>query len=92
MKIFAFIIFIFLSGCQTLGTLGFIEEDPRAPKKVDRSFPTFASERWSKIEYPPLINFQSEQDKYIGNHLLKIVNNQVFRLKDNSLIINNIKG
>ena len=53
MKIFAFIIFIFLSGCQTLGTLGFIEEDPRAPKKVDRSFPTFASERWSKIEYPP---------------------------------------
>ena len=92
MKIFAFIILIFLSGCQTLGTLGFIEEDPREPKKVDRSFPTFASERWSKIEYPPLINFQSEQDKYIGNHLLKIVNNQVFRLKDNSLIINNISN
>ena len=92
MRFFKFFILIFLAGCQTLGTLGFIEEDPRAPKKIDRSFPSFLSERWSKIEYPPLINFQSEQDKYVGNHILKIVNDQVFRLKDNSLVINNISN
>ena len=87
-----FIILFFLASCQTLGSLGFIEEDPRAPKKVDRSFPSFLSEKWSKVEYAPLISFQSEQDKYKTNHVLKIINDQIYRLKSDSLIINDLNN
>lgn len=87
-----FIILFFLASCQTLGSLGFIEEDPRAPKKVDRSFPSFLTEKWSKVEYAPLISFQSEQDKYKTNHVLKIINDQIYRLKSDSLIINDLNN
>ena len=70
-----------LLGCQTLG---FVEVDPRAPTKLDLSYPNFLNEVWSKSNSRPLINFGSSGNKYAKNHQFQVSAGSIYKIKNNA--------
>ena len=61
------IIFL-LSSCQTLSsiqeTLGFVEEDPNAPVKLDENYESFLDISWQKKDRETIIRFKFLWRKY----------------------------
>ena len=70
-----------LLGCQTLG---FVEVDPRAPTKLDLSYPNFLDEVWSKSNSRPLINFGNSGNKYTKNHQFQVSAGSIYKIKNNA--------
>ena len=55
-----------LASCQTLG---FTQEDPNGPVKLDLNYESFMTESWTNEAETPLINF---------NFLVKILSQKCF--------------
>jgi hypothetical protein len=57
-----------LSSCQTLSsiqeTLGFVEEDPNAPVKLDENYESFLDISWQKKDRETIIRFKFLWRKY----------------------------
>jgi len=85
-KIVSLLSILGLLGCQTLG---FIEEDPKAPTKLDLNYENFLNEKWEKIEYGPLINLGGLSDKYNAYHNIQISSGALFRIKGQTVLQHN---
>ena len=89
MKNFYLLGFIFmLSSCQTLSsiqeTLGFVEEDPNAPMKLDENFESFLDISWQKKIEKPLLDL-SFGENIESNKFFDINAGTIYNLNEKQL-------
>ena len=98
MKNFYLLSFIFmLSSCQTLSsiqeTLGFVEEDPNAPMKLDENYESFLDISWQKKIEKPLLDLSFFGENIESNKFFDINAGTIYNLNEKQLeLINTDTG
>ena len=98
MKNFYLLGFIFmLSSCQTLSsiqeTLGFVEEDPNAPMKLDENYESFLDVSWQKKIEKPLLDLSFFEENIESNKFFDINAGIIYNLNEKQLeLINTDTG
>ena len=75
-----------LASCQTLG---FNQEDPNGPVKLDLNYESFMSESWLNKAETPLINFNFFGENIESEMFFDINGTTVFSVNDNQLSLIN---
>ena len=86
-----------LSSCQTLSsiqeTLGFIEEDPNAPMKLDENYESFLDIIWQKKIEKPLLDLSFFEENIESNKFFDINAGTIYNLNEKQLeLINTDTG
>ena len=75
-----------LASCQTLG---FTQEDPNAPVKLDLNYESFMSESWTNKAEIPLINFNFFDENIESEMFFDLNGTTVFAVNKNQLVLTN---
>ena len=82
------VIFI-LSSCQTIGSiperLGFVQEDPNAPVKLDLSYTSNLVQIWEKKVDKPLLNLNFFEEEIQSVKFFDLSASRIYSLKENQL-------
>lgn len=86
-----------LSSCQTLSsiqeTLGFVEEDPNAPMKLDENYESFLDISWQKKIEKPLLDLSFFGENIASNKFFDINAGTIYNLNEKQLeLINTDTG
>ena len=86
-----------LSSCQTLSsiqeTLGFVEEDPNAPMKLDENYESFLDISWQKKIEKPLLDLSFFGENIESNKFFDINAGTIYNLNEKQLeLINTDTG
>ena len=78
-----------LSSCQTLSsiqeTLGFVEEDPNAPVKLDENYESFLDISWQKKIEKPLLDLSFFGENIESNIFFDINAGTIYNLNEKQL-------
>ena len=78
-----------LSSCQTLSsiqeTLGFVEEDPNAPMKLDENYESFLDVSWQKKIEKPLLDLSIFGQNIESNKFFDINAGTIYNLNERQL-------
>ena len=90
MKNFYILALIFiLSSCQTLSsiqeTLGFVQEDPNAPVKLDESYESFLDVSWQKKIERPLLDLNFFEENIESNTFFDLNAGTIYNLNSKQL-------
>ena len=75
-----------LASCQTLG---FTQEDPNGPVKLDLNYESFMSESWTNKAEIPLINFNFFDENIESEMFFDLNGTTVFAVNKNQLVLTN---
>jgi outer membrane protein assembly factor BamB len=75
-----------LASCQTLG---FTQEDPNAPVKLDLNYESFMSESWTNKAEIPLIDFNFFDENIESEMFFDLNGTTVFAVNKNQLVLTN---
>ena len=75
-----------LASCQTLG---FTQEDPDGPVKLDLNYESFMTESWTNKAETPLINFNFFDENIESEMFFDLNGTTVFAVKENQLVLTN---
>ena len=75
-----------LASCQTLG---FNQEDPNGPVKLDLNYESFMSESWTNKAEIPLINFNFFDENIESEMFFDLNGTTVFAVNKNQLVLTN---
>ena len=75
-----------LASCQTLG---FTQEDPDGPVKLDLNYESFMTESWTNEAETPLINFNFFGENIESEMFFDLNGTTVFAVKENQLVLTN---
>ena len=75
-----------LASCQTLG---FTQEDPNAPVKLDLNYESFMTESWTNKAEIPLINFNFFDENIESEMFFDLNGTTVFAVNKNQLVLTN---
>ena len=75
-----------LASCQTLG---FTQEDPDGPVKLDLNYESFMTESWTNEAETPLINFNFFSENIESEMFFDLNGTTVFAVKENQLVLTN---
>ena len=75
-----------LASCQTLG---FTQEDPDGPVKLDLNYESFMTESWTNEAETPLINFNFFGENIESEMFFDLNGTTVFAVNENQLVLTN---
>ena len=75
-----------LASCQTLG---FTQEDPNGPVKLDLNYESFMTESWTNKAEIPLINFNFFDENIESEMFFDLNGTTVFAVNENQLVLTN---
>ena len=75
-----------LASCQTLG---FTQEDPNGPVKLDLNYESFMTESWTNEAETPLINFNFFGENIESEMFFDLNGTTVFAVNENQLVLTN---
>ena len=75
-----------LASCQTLG---FTQEDPNGPVKLDLNYESFMTESWTNKAEIPLINFNFFDENIESEMFFDLNGTIVFAVNENQLVLTN---
>ena len=75
-----------LASCQTLG---FTQEDPNGPVKLDLNYESFMTESWTNEAEIPLINFNFFDENIESEMFFDLNGTIVFAVNENQLVLTN---
>ena len=75
-----------LASCQTLG---FTQEDPDGPVKLDLNYESFMTESWTNKAETPLINFNFFDENIESEMFFDLNGTTVFAVNENQLVLTN---
>ena len=75
-----------LASCQTLG---FTQEDPDGPVKLDLNYESFMTESWTNEAETPLINFNFFDENIESEMFFDLNGTTVFAVNENQLVLTN---
>ena len=75
-----------LASCQTLG---FTQEDPNGPVKLDLNYESFMTESWTNKAEIPLINFNFFDENIESEIFFDLNGTTVFAVNENQLVLTN---
>ena len=75
-----------MASCQTLG---FNQEDPNGPVKLDLNYESFMSESWTNKAEIPLINFNFFDENIESEMFFDLNGTTVFAVNKNQLVLTN---
>ena len=75
-----------LASCQTLG---FTQEDPNGPVKLDLNYESFMTESWTNKAETPLINFNFFDENIESEMFFDLNGTTVFAVNKNQLVLTN---